>query len=47
MPHRGIFVADGEQREHVYRGAVFNLSHKIARMRVRRPHNRCEEFDRC
>ncbi len=39
-----ITPSDWEKEYHVYRGAVFNLSHTIYQMLYLRPHNRFEEF---
>lgn len=35
---------DWMTKDHVYQGAVFNLSHKLSQMLHRRPHNKFEEF---
>lgn len=39
-----ITPLDWEKEYHVYKGAVFNLSHTIYQMLYLRPHNRFEEF---
>jgi phytoene desaturase len=38
---------DWEQQLNVYRGATFNLSHRLSQMMAFRPHNRFEDADRC
>lgn len=35
---------DWQEKEHIYRGAVFNLAHGLDQMLFLRPHNRFEEF---
>lgn len=42
-----ITPLDWENEYGVYKGATFNLSHKIFQMLYFRPHNRFEEFKKC
>ncbi|TYQ16918.1 UNVERIFIED_CONTAM: phytoene desaturase [Acetivibrio alkalicellulosi] len=42
-----ITPKDWESEYHVYKGATFNLSHKLFQMLYFRPHNQFEEFKNC
>lgn len=42
-----ITPKDWQDEYNVYKGATFNLSHKISQMLFLRPHNRFEEFRNC
>lgn len=42
-----ISPLEWEQDYHIYRGATFNLSHKLGQMLIFRPHNALEELDAC
>nr|WP_204552930.1 phytoene desaturase family protein [Bacillus ectoiniformans] len=42
-----ISPKDWEKDYFVYKGATFNLSHRLSQMMVFRPHNRFEELDHC
>lgn len=39
-----ITPSDWENKRHVYKGATFNLSHKLSQMLIFRPHNEFEDF---
>lgn len=42
-----ITPLDWEREYGVYKGATFNLSHKLSQMLYFRPHNKFQEFDNC
>lgn len=42
-----ITPKDWEEKMNVYKGATFNLSHKLSQMLIFRPHNQFEEFENC
>ncbi len=42
-----ITPLDWEREYDVYKGATFNLSHKLSQMLYFRPHNKFEEFENC
>ncbi len=42
-----ITPKDWEKKMNVYKGATFNLSHKLSQMLIFRPHNQFEEFENC
>lgn len=42
-----ITPAEWENEYNVYKGATFNLSHKLTQMLYFRPHNKFEEFSNC